>query len=326
MPSALNLTVVSRKFEEFKKCLSLANQDVWERFREEQRVNNQDTEQGFQECLRLFRAKYIKGDALANQQTYFLKYTKPNYMECDELCDHLLEINQLTRVLNDGEPLWTELNLKVFFFSMMPQRYQVEFGRSADRDITDPTYSLDALVAVMQAKKIAEDMQGTNRRRQEGPQGDQRPQQMRRFNNGGRGWNDDGRWNYNNNLGGRGRGFNGNNNEEPNNDGEDRGLDQNNGREGGNRNFGGRGFDNRNGGRGNFGRGGFGRGRGNDGRGNDFRQGYGNGRNGRNGNNNNGGNHDGENFQADMDDDDNESQQDDNQQDDHWLNDFGMNH
>ena len=71
LPSALNLNTATRKFEEFRKCLSVAYRVMWDGFRQEQ-VNNQDTEQGFQECLRLFRSKFIKGDALANQQTYFI--------------------------------------------------------------------------------------------------------------------------------------------------------------------------------------------------------------------------------------------------------------
>ena len=196
LPSALHLSTAARKFEEFGKCLSDAYQVVWNGFRQEQ----PETEQGFHECLRLFRAKYIKRGALANQQMYFMTYKKPRRMDCEDLCDRLREINKLTKaVLNDKEPFWTELHLKAFFFSMMPQRYQLEFNRSSDRDITDPDFSLDALAAVMQTMKITENMQEVNRRRREGPQGDQRPQKMRRFNNGGRGWNGGGRWNHNKN-------------------------------------------------------------------------------------------------------------------------------
>ena len=225
-------------------------------------------------------------------------------------------------MLNDGEPYWTELNLKVFFFSMMPQRYQLEFNRSSDRDITDPDFSLDALAAVMQTKKITDDMKETSRRRFEGTDGDQRPQQMRRFNNGGRGWNGCGRWNYNNNWQpnnnwfqrGQGRDFNGNapssnNNEEFNDNEEEYGWVKNNGR-----NFGGRGLDNHNGGqnqggdfgqgRNNFGRGGFGRGRGN-------------GHDDRNGNNFHGGNNQrqDDNFNGEVDEDNGEEEQ----QDAHWM-------
>jgi hypothetical protein len=293
-PSALNLDTPELCFEEFRKCLSFKYHTMYDHFRELQRVNGQDTQQGFNETRRRFLELYARDEALANQEAYFNTYKKLFRMDCNHLADRLLEINHLTAVLNEGNPYWTEQQLKNYYFNMMPFDFQLSFNRYGDRRLSDPNYSLHELALNMQTKMITSQIMATsrealNRRRPGNDQAGQRPQQVRRLNDGGRGGFVSGRWynnsnwhpNNNNNNGpppnyynsnARGQGFSGsvppfNNQGGRSFNFNNRGFNNNSGRGYNQNRFGGRGFGGRGGfnqGRGyGFGRGGFGQGRGN---------------------------------------------------------------
>jgi hypothetical protein len=268
-PSALHLHTAAQLLAGFRRCLGYYQQRIFNAFYDQQHVinGNQDTVLGFHTARQQFVIKLIGPDALFNLGQYLRSYVKPRKLDCTELATRLQEINSLTVVLNGGNLRWTEQELKEMFFPMIPQYIRDAFNINGNHMLTDPTVTLDRLAQSMQMTMVAlQNMssRGQERRRQQTEQGGERPQQMRRFNNGGRGHFSDGRWNnnwrpnnyYNNNhdelTGDDNRGYSNGGNRGPQGNqsgyrgsynGGGRGYQDNNG---GNRSNGGRGFGSRN--------------------------------------------------------------------------------
>ena len=71
-------------------------------------------------------------------------------MDCKKLEDRLKSINQLTTVINRGQPQWTEQQLKRIYFNMMPEAFRYSYTMNGDRGLSDPNISLTDLAVVMQ--------------------------------------------------------------------------------------------------------------------------------------------------------------------------------
>jgi len=215
---------------------------------------------GFDETIAAFLQHFLQDGALANQESYLQRITKPFSMSCQEVADRLSEINELMAYFPtaDGNPPLSEQKKKNFFFKMMLPTWQLDYAGSIDR-LDDPNYTFEALVRNMVTRASVYNVRKSNfnrgrgngrgnggrsnRRSYDGNQ-EQNFNTYRRLNNGNR----DGGRGRSNNQNGRNQSGRGNNG----------GRGYSNGGRGnyGNRSSGGRGNYNRSNGYNNKGRGG----------------------------------------------------------------------
>ena len=89
--------------------------------------------------------------AYADQKQYMDTYKKPFKLTVKELANSLIIVNKYTRYLagSNGDPVYTNTMIKYAFYNMMISQWQLAFTGSAHMELSDPNYTLQALVRYM---------------------------------------------------------------------------------------------------------------------------------------------------------------------------------
>ena len=68
-----------------------------------------------------------------------------------ELTNRLIIINKYTRYLlgSNGDPIYTDTTIKCASYNMMIAQWQLAFAGSTHMELSDPNYTLQALVQYM---------------------------------------------------------------------------------------------------------------------------------------------------------------------------------
>ena len=86
--------------------------------------------------------------AYADQKQYMDTYKKPFKLTVKELTNRLIIVNKYTCYLpgSNGDPIYTDAMIKYAFYNMMISQWQVAFTGSAHMELSNPNYTLQALV------------------------------------------------------------------------------------------------------------------------------------------------------------------------------------
>lgn len=148
----LALTTGQLRFDYFRQCLSGIARDRWD---VEATAVGGTTIANFATCIDNWLSRYISPTDLADQRRYLETTKKPRRLTCESLSGRLEYLNQLLAVVpNSGGVPYTEQDLKMKFFNMMLEDWQVKFAASGI-ELMSPGYSLRQLTRYMSVQEIA---------------------------------------------------------------------------------------------------------------------------------------------------------------------------
>ena len=135
----LSLTAGPVKFTKFREILGIEYRTDWDNCVALQANRTIAT---FNAARTEFIGLLFKDTDYINQKEYLSRARKPRSMDINELVQRLRVINSLMAYLpgSGGNPAYTDQELKVLFFQMMPSDWKLAYLKTA-RPITDATYT-----------------------------------------------------------------------------------------------------------------------------------------------------------------------------------------
>ena len=105
----------------------------------------------FLDLINKLTGHFTDPTAYTDQKQYMDTYKKPFKLTVKELTNRLIIINKYTRYLlgSNGDPVYTNTMIKYPFYNMMISQWQLAFAGSAHMELSDPNYTLQALVRYM---------------------------------------------------------------------------------------------------------------------------------------------------------------------------------
>ena len=135
-------------YTEFCKCLEDIVLDTYDTLLLSVATHNHAS---FLDLLNKLIGHFIDPPAYADQKNYMDTYKKPFKLTVKELANRLIIVNKYTCYLlgSNGDPVYTNATIKYVFYNMMISQWQLAFAGSAHMELSDPNYTLQALVQYM---------------------------------------------------------------------------------------------------------------------------------------------------------------------------------
>ena len=148
--SRLNLTNGPKRFSKFREVLGLEYHVDWDNCADAQAVQTVDS---FKEARKDFLALQFDSTDYINQKKYLNRVRKPKEMDCLSLLTRLRLINDFMQYLPDAGDKYTDQELKVIYFQMMPSDWKIKYLEAA-RPITDETFTIMDMARYMKVLEL----------------------------------------------------------------------------------------------------------------------------------------------------------------------------